>query len=165
MNRGCKYRKNSGRVLSCERSEKSGAWAPDRKELEGMMKLVEGACYCAAGLVKPVQACARMQGTTAVTLVLGQPGEPTDCRLELRAGEFQGRRFVVANAFNRDVATFYAVIHILERTNRGYQRYFRGFNRVPEALADADPGDEISPTMRAEWATLPADLRSFLAPP
>jgi hypothetical protein len=165
LNEGCKHRKNSRVVVRCEKAQKSsarGAWAPTRDELGKLMPQADGACYCASGLAEPVLACARMQGTSAVHLVLGRQSDPVDCAFDLRPSEHAGRRFVVVDAFNRDRATFYSVVQIFEREASGFRPYFRGYNRIPLSLAEVESSDDVSAKMRSEWDSLPVEWKREL---
>lgn len=160
----CKFRKNSGRVVSCSTAPADGnvgSWAPGHSDVDPIMALAANACYCAKKLVQQVQACVRMQKTSLVTLKIGLDSEPVDCTLTIRAGTWQKRQFVVVQAQNRDRATIYQTSQVLERTTSGYESYFAGFNGVP---GDADPtkaSDGVSAKMASEWASLPAELKSF----
>lgn len=165
LNEGCKHRKNSGIVQSCEPAiGHLGDWAPTRAEAREIMKVATGSCYCAGSLVPQVDACAKMQATGAVKVKIGRDGEPTDCTVTLRAGTWSGRRFVVVDAINRDQATFYSVNQIVERTKTGYRLYFTGFNGVPGETDIPDGGEGVSPEIRTEWPTLPPELKAFFDP-
>jgi hypothetical protein len=166
LNEGCKLRKNSGRVETCQKATGNlGSWTPTKQEMQQIVQLAKGACYCAADLDTPVQACVRMQATSTVSVKVGLMGEPTDCTLNIRAAEWKGRRFVHVEAVNRDMATFYTTNQVVEQIDKGFRPYFSGFNGVPGDTDIAAGGEGVSPEMKRDWPTLAPELKAFFAGP
>jgi hypothetical protein len=159
-NPGCSKRKNSGVMSACEaHKDNLGAWAPTPREVGDVMKLASGVCYCAKDLDVPALACAGRVKSSTVKVTIGAQGDPTDCTLGISAVSWKGRRWVVVNAFNRDVSTFYSILEIYERTKGGFVKYYGGFNGLPDAEALKKGAEGVTPEMKRDWPTLPADVR------
>jgi hypothetical protein len=160
-NRGCSRRRNTGALTTCERSLGSfGAWSPTQQELVDAMKVADAICYCATDVHVPAQTCAGRLSATTVKLQVGKQDDPTDCTITITAAEHKGRRWVVIDAFNRDVATFYSILSIVERTAGGFRRYYQGFNGLPDEKSLREGAEGISPEMKRDWPGLPRALRA-----
>lgn len=160
-NTGCKRRRNSGVLASCEAyKDNLGTWSPTPREVVAVMQLADTVCYCADALQVPAETCARRVKSGTVKLQVGQEGEPTDCTITISAAEWKGRRWVVIDAFNRDLATFYSTLTLYEHTAGGFRRYYQGFNGLPDDKAVREGAEGVSPEMKRDWPTLPAQLRA-----
>ena len=156
----CSVRKNSGVMSACEAYRGNlGGWTPTPRETADVMKLASGVCYCAKDLDVPALACAGRVKSGTVKVTVGKQGDPTDCTITISAAQWKGRRWVVVNAFNRDVSTFYGILAIYERGKDGFRKYYEGFNGLPEAEALKNGTDGVTPEMKRDWPTLPADVR------
>ena len=162
-NVGCALRKNTGVLSACEKNDrKLGRATLTPEDVDQAMKIAKGICYCAAGLDRPAAACTGRLRTGSVKLTVGKLGDPTDCTISLSAAEWHGRRWIVIDAFNRDQATFYSILTILERLPSGLTPYYSGFNGLPDAASIASGAEGVSAAMKLDWPGLPADLRAFL---
>ena len=124
--------------------------------------LVSGSCYCATGLVEAIEQCAQKTAVGQLSLTLGQLGDPTDCALTVAAGELGARRFLRFYAFNRDQATFYSIITVVELKGDKAELYYNGFNSFdPPGTADVDP-KQHSAALVKDWPKLPQSFKDWL---
>lgn len=162
-NEGCKRRRNSGALAECSKvTDNLGGWAPTLPEMVEAMKHAGGVCYCAEGLHVPAETCARRVGASTVGITVGKEGEPTDCRIDVSAVSWSDRRWIVVSAFNRDVSTFYGVVSIQARTEKGFETYFEGFNDFPSDGEVQAGAQGVSPAMKRDWPALPAEVKKAL---
>ena len=163
-NAGCRFRRNTMRVTACEKSNRSfGGWSPSPADVARVFRDggAANACYCANGLIQPIEACMQKLGTSLVSVTLGALDEATDCTIHVAAAELGQRRWVRVEALNRDRATFYSVDVVVAVLGTSLAPYYEGFNGIPKG-GRGDGGEGVSAEMLRDWPTLPAELRSFL---
>ncbi len=162
-NEGCKLRKNTNLVSRCEPHDgKLGNWTPSRKELMVAAPLLNGSCYCASGLIEAIDGCAQKINSGQLSLTLGTLGDPTDCSLTVGAAELGARHFLRIYAFNRDQATFYSIITVVELKGDKAELYYQGFNSFdPPGTTDLDP-KQHSAALVKDWPKLPQSFKDWL---
>lgn len=176
MNEKCAYRRSTNKLASCVASGAPGsAWRPSADEVAvvfngtaSMAGKGSGGCYCAWGLAPVARACAAKVGTGAIEMQIGTDGDDTKCTVTVEGfRSSDGRKFVRLNAFNQDGATMYGTLIVHELLGRKGEYYVGGFNEINARLFTLPAGDPdadfASTRARAEWPTLPADLKSWLA--
>ncbi|MFO0619284.1 MAG: hypothetical protein U0414_42240 [Polyangiaceae bacterium] len=177
MNAGCKFRRSTNKVASCAAAvpPTTTTWQPSARDVVAVVRNTRsmggsesGGCYCVVGIAAAVSACAAKVGTGAVQMQIGKEGDATDCTLSVEGFKSSdGRKFVRLNAQNRDQATFYGTLIVHELINGKSDYYVGGFNTIEASLFTlpaSDPdADLASARARAEWPTLPADLKTWLA--
>jgi hypothetical protein len=162
-NEGCKRRRNSGVLATCESvTSNFGAWTPTVPEMTEAMKSAGGVCYCAENLYVPAEACAKRVGASTLKVGVGKQDDPTDCTITISAVSWKTRRWIVVSAFNRDQGTFYGVVSIQERTAKGFETYFEGFNNLPSDGEIQQGAQGVSAAMKRDWPALPADVKNAL---
>ena len=151
-------------VADCKKSvEPYGAWIPSQAVVADVFRMsgASNACYCASGLVRPVEACMKKLGTSLVEVTIGTPDDPTDCTVHVSAAEWGLLRWVRVEADNRDLATFYSVDVVVSVQRQSVAPYYEGFNGLPKP-GEWQGEEGVSEQMRAEWGGLPDELRAFL---
>ncbi|MFO0552030.1 MAG: hypothetical protein U0271_26830 [Polyangiaceae bacterium] len=164
MNVGCKFRRSSNALASCEpnKSAAKGAWQPTIVELATAVGDT-GGCYCTQGMDKLIKQCAAKAKTSLVTMEIGKPDEGIHCTLSIDGFKAaNGRTFIGLNAFNQDGATFYGTMSVYEAKGGKTKYYLGGFNELTEDAILHDDQDLASPEVKAEWASLPPDIKKFL---
>lgn len=176
-NEGCKLRRSTNKVESCSAGVlyATSNWRPSADDVITVLRGTSssagsesGGCYCAAGLAAAAKRCAAKIGTGAIEMQIGNESDVVDCKLRVEGFKASdGRRFVLLSASNRDQATFYGTILIHEMLGKKSEYYAGGFNSIEASLFTlplSDPdADLASARARAEWPTLPADLKTWLA--
>jgi hypothetical protein len=162
-NEGCKLRKNTNVTSRCAAHDvRLGKWKPSAKELMVTAPLLSGSCYCASGLIEAIDRCAQKIDGGQIALTLGTLGDPTDCSLTVGAAELGARRFLRIYAFNRDQATFYSIITVVELKGDKAELYYQGFNSFdPPGTTDVDP-KQHSAALVKDWPTLPQSFKDWL---
>jgi hypothetical protein len=163
-NPGCTRRKNSGVLAACAKHTGNlGGWAPTPDEMAAAMKLAGSICYCAGEMHAQARTCATRVKASTISMTVGRLRDPTDCTIAISAVSANGRRWIVIDATNRDVATFYGILSVVEQGAAGLTLYYQGFNGVPSDAEVAAGAQGVSPEMKRDWPTLPQDVRAALA--
>jgi hypothetical protein len=159
----CSRRKSTGLLTACEKIDGApGAWTPTPRELAGAVGVAGGLCYCAGALEEQALACAKKVGAGALRFTIGAYDDPTDCTVRVVPVASKGERLFVMAADNRDLATFYAVLAIVEQRATGATAWFRGFNDMPSDAEIAAGARGVSPAMRAAWPKLSPEARTAI---
>lgn len=161
-------------IEECERLSKNyGGWVPPIQEaMDAAAKVATQICYGywehdPRRLAASVRHCATQAGGNTVSFRIPRP--EGGCTFALRAVSWENRRWIWMESFYARGGQFGNRLDILEVTRAGFEPYASGWqcpSTWEEAVANqslpATADDGVSPTMRAEWKTLPPSLRGFL---
>lgn len=150
--------------LSCKAADgQTGTWRPSRDEVLGAVRQVTGAkCIDAAGRENAVSWCMDQSGTTTPE-VGGGNGKYSACNFSVHAFSWQNRHWVKVNAFLGEGATFWGETFIYEIVGGQARHYVTGFvGTMPHCDGGpAGSGGQDSPAMKADWPSMPGDVRKF----